>query len=64
MLVIHICDLYIQGTSNSDVSYLATGDQVALKYFDVDSTSGNVSVKTSLLVDEQHREKYMVSPTS
>ncbi|KAI0235644.1 Cadherin-99C [Lamellibrachia satsuma] len=49
------------GTANSDVSYLATGDQLAVEYFNVDSSTGNVSVKKSLLVDQKHTKTYKLS---
>lgn len=61
MLMHDICDLCIKGTANSDVSYLATGDQLAVEYFNVDSSTGNVSVKKSLLVDQKHTKTYKVS---
>ena len=54
------CALCAQGTANSDVSYLATGDDTALQYFSVDSSTGDVSVRKSLLADEKLAKTYKV----
>ena len=51
---------FTQGTANSDVSYLATGDNTALEYFAVDSFTGDVSVKKSLLADDKRAKTYRV----
>ena len=45
---------------NSQISYYATGDQLAVEYFQVDPVSGEVSVSQSLLTDTEGTKNYKV----
>lgn len=45
---------------NNDVYYEAVGDSLAINYFDVDRTSGDISVKRSLLNDPSKQYKFIV----
>ena len=42
------CKLISLQPPNNQVEYTATGDQIAVQYFDVDKTSGKVLVKQPL----------------
>ena len=46
---------------NSQISYYSVGDQLAMDYFQVDPTTGEVSVSQSLLTDLQATMTYRVS---
>jgi hypothetical protein len=54
-------DLYFQNTRNSVVRYRATGSEAAMQYFQVHESTGEVSVKRSLLTDPNLALEYEVS---
>jgi len=45
---------------NSQIIYYATGDQLAMEYFQLDSATGEVSVSQSLLTDTEGTKNYKV----
>ena len=57
--VLWFIDLYLQPT-DSVLHYSVTGDALALQYFQVDTTSGNISVLVSLLNDPALNHNYQV----